>query len=93
MYISGDGGFGVLDKDFNLVVEPSLSLISDMDENGLRYMRTKATGKIRQYDAQLQEVESQPALTYISGESVQDEETRETIATAYLMDQDGNAVM
>lgn len=93
MYISGDGGFGVLDKDFNLVVEPSLSLISDMDENGLRYMRTKATGKIRQYDAQLQEVESQPALTYISGESVQDEETRETIATAYLMDQDGNVVM
>lgn len=93
IYYTSENGSGILDKDGNLIVEDNLSSVSDADESGTCYIRSRLSGKARRYDAQFNEIDSEPALYAVRGDSVQDEETLETVSTVYVVDQDGNNVM
>lgn len=99
VYIEADGtmhfkegdAYGVLDKNFNVIVAPTLSAISTPDENGSFFARTAETGKMRQYNAQLEE-QTTPCLQTSYLDSTLDETSGDYLRTAVVKDADATVV-
>lgn len=91
-YDGGDAGVGALDQNGNVVFEPSISAMSFKDSNG-NYCITLKSGIIRKYDAQFNELPSQPVLDSRFTDSHFDENTGDTINVTTIFNQDGEAVM
>ena len=83
--------YGLLDKDFNVIAAPTMDGITSPDENGFIFALTAQTGKIRQYNAQMQE-QTTPCLQTSYLDSILDETSGDYLRTAVVKDADGTVV-
>lgn len=83
--------YGLLDKDLNVIAAATMDGITSPDENGFIFARTAATGKIRLYNAQMEE-QTAPCLQTGYLDSTMDETSGDYLRTALLKDADGTVL-
>lgn len=83
--------YGLLDKNFNVIAAPTMDGITSPDENGFIFARTAQTGKMRQYNTQMEE-QTTPCLQTGYLDSTLDETSGDYLRTAVVKDADGTVV-